>query len=584
MGMAAFFSTAGKRGNASASSTREKSTAARATPTLTRTRTTPTPFVLLLLLAFFQATVGSKAVSGDSETCNGEGEGECEYKPGDAKQPPPSLEPIAARDFGSEELCANTAEAVDGEEDAKDTVLVRLNGENNGILMKWKPGCGLSLARSAARKLRTSRDGAEKFPLYLYDRMGYPIQNGDETAQRGRVERAGSTVHVLLDGETWVWPGEEVGHSWSSEGIDYLTLSLSPKVILASNIIDPETCDKMIELGEQNLSPSPERHYSDDPKYKNYRTSNTAQLGGKLEKKARRRGERAARLPSGYSESLQLVRYNPGEWYKEHYDFYHNWEWPDTTSTAERFVTWAKHVLKYTTETQPLPFSFQAAMKKTEYHLDIPENENGKLFDLQAFDGACGWYLLEMDRAESVIGPDWMKWMLENLESKSRSLTKALFDKHPRAEHIFSVLIEAWNASGGCPGGLEAARARRIQPNRHVTVFYYLNDDFEGGETVFPKAIPPEGAKQIIAASGTIEAVTEPRVREGMNECGKGLSVTPKKGAAAIFYARTGSGNLDYMSLHGGCPPVSGVKYAMNGFMWNKNAKEGWRDWRHVFQ
>jgi prolyl 4-hydroxylase len=66
---------------------------------------------------------------------------------------------------------------------------------------------------------------------------------------------------------------------------------------------------------------------------------------------------------------------------------------------------------------------------------------------------------------------------------------------------------------------------------RYMTFLVYLNDDFKGGETVFPKL------------DGKIE---------------------PKKGKALVFFNTDENGNLLRDSLHGGNPVDSGTKWICN--------------------
>lgn len=84
-----------------------------------------------------------------------------------------------------------------------------------------------------------------------------------------------------------------------------------------------------------------------------------------------------------------------------------------------------------------------------------------------------------------------------------------------------------------------------FEPNRFVTVFLYLNDCPEGGETVFP-----------YSKSRLVTGIK----REGMDECSEGLAVPPTKLFASMFYSQTPLNEVDPASLHGGCPPHEGVK------------------------
>ena len=79
--------------------------------------------------------------------------------------------------------------------------------------------------------------------------------------------------------------------------------------------------------------------------------------------------------------------------------------------------------------------------------------------------------------------------------------------------------------SPSTPGGV-AALSRGGQ--RLATFIMYLNTPEAGGETIFPKA---------------------------------NLSVTPKKGAALLFYNCLPSGETDPLTLHGGAPVKKGEKW-----------------------
>jgi prolyl 4-hydroxylase len=83
--------------------------------------------------------------------------------------------------------------------------------------------------------------------------------------------------------------------------------------------------------------------------------------------------------------------------------------------------------------------------------------------------------------------------------------------------------------------------------NRAITVFLYLADVEEGGETQFPRADgkPP-----------TFD----------FTSCVHGLRVRPRKGQAALFYDMEPNGKLDPYSLHGGCPVKKGTKWG--GTLW----------------
>lgn len=88
--------------------------------------------------------------------------------------------------------------------------------------------------------------------------------------------------------------------------------------------------------------------------------------------------------------------------------------------------------------------------------------------------------------------------------------------------------------------------------NRLVSIFVYLGDDCEGGETYFPNV-----------AGVSAEADGEKFKR---TDTGMGLLVKPKKGSAVLWMNLHRNGTGDKRLLHAGLPVKSGVKLGMNMF------------------
>ena len=87
--------------------------------------------------------------------------------------------------------------------------------------------------------------------------------------------------------------------------------------------------------------------------------------------------------------------------------------------------------------------------------------------------------------------------------------------------------------------------------NRLATVFFYLTDVEEGGQTNFPRT----------------DGLPQPR---DFSDCSKGISVYPRRGRIIIFYSLHPSGETDEYSLHAGCEVKSGIKWSANKWIWNK--------------
>jgi prolyl 4-hydroxylase len=89
--------------------------------------------------------------------------------------------------------------------------------------------------------------------------------------------------------------------------------------------------------------------------------------------------------------------------------------------------------------------------------------------------------------------------------------------------------------------------------NRLATVFWYLSDVSEGGETIFLKAGGKDEPSDLWSCSGQ-----------------DGFKVKAEKGKVIVWYNLDFAGQFNLDSLHAGCPVGKGqIKWAANKWVWN---------------
>lgn len=248
-----------------------------------------------------------------------------------------------------------------------------------------------------------------------------------------------SRLVFIFKGGNFIWPGVEVGHIQTVRGLQELesieikTVSMTPLVFEAQNFLLEPECNHIKAKANPHMKPSPvslmdhDRGKADS----NWRTSKTYFLPSRKDDVLLgidQRVEDFTRVPRSHQEQVQVLKYEIGQRYSAHHDFF-----------------------------------------------------NPKMY-----------------------------------QQDQRTMK---------------------NIDGG-------------RKNRMVTVFWYLSDVEEGGETIFPRAGGHTG-------------------RVDFSDCTKGLKVKPSLGKVAMFYSLRPDGQFDDFSLHGACPVIAGRKWAANKWVWS---------------
>ncbi|KAF0692857.1 Aste57867_16103 [Aphanomyces stellatus] len=559
---------------------------------------------------------------------------------------------------------------------AADKVFLALNGRDDGVYVHWTKatGCLHALAATAAAALGADPD---YFPngLRLYDSMGEPIVTADQLD-------AARIAYILIDFQVWVWPGIRVGYTRVVENVKMTTISLSPLVFDTEGFFTLDEANAIIQHGMDKLTRSPVDSPEAQDGYHSDRTSHTAFLSDtQFTRNFRVRTANLARLPSpSFVERMQLVRYEAGQFFRKHEDYFSSKSFLGKKEIAvgqfKAWSNWAAAAIVELDDPSQLPPAFHpetgAAFPKAddthmwqvsvlefflEDHLEtayfadhadqawadwLKENVENKATGIvdtllqskaymlpdiiaswekrvveiapslhytlpkeppsavshyfrwlrwakervddlgtqapvhvrtdgkdypsykMAFQNRLVLYILKDHAPEqlvAVVGQEWADWLETNKDALD-----VLLDAMKTNPIFFDLAVAAWTKRAG-PGLFDydkPAYLQHFEPNRYVTLFLYLNDVDEGGETVFPHSK---------------ERLVTDIAREGMDECSEGLAVPPLKLHASLFYAQTPENLLDPLSLHGGCPPAQGVKFGANSFTWNADADEGSACW-----
>ncbi|PFX27816.1 Transmembrane prolyl 4-hydroxylase [Stylophora pistillata] len=172
---------------------------------------------------------------------------------------------------------------------------------------------------------------------------------------------------------------------------------------------------------------------------------------------------------------------------------------------------------------------------------------------------------------------------LQRRIAKLTGLSKTLIEKSEEIQVVRYSVSGHYNAHYDTTHGPGSARLKECCRDgqvtqdchlcRFMTILLYLNDVSKGGETAFPLADDPQ---RFYTRNYSYSLNERSRCREA------NLLIQPKKGKAVVWYnhllERDGDdhmGDLDLLSLHGGCDVVEGVKWIANVWLNAPFRKEG---------
>lgn len=191
-------------------------------------------------------------------------------------------------------------------------------------------------AASVRQNQRAGKEGKKEYlpqPWRMFDRHGHRIMS------LGQIASQTPALVLVFEGGQFIYPGVEVGYervlTVADKEIFMETLSLRPLVFSIQNFLEPDECEKIIEVSEPHMAKSEVSLMDKDvgKEAKEFRTSSTYFLDSARDPVLPvldRRVANLTRTAVNQQEFLQVLKYEKGEYYSKHTDFWDPVEYTDS--------------------------------------------------------------------------------------------------------------------------------------------------------------------------------------------------------------------------------------------------------------
>lgn len=196
--------------------------------------------------------------------------------------------------------------------------------------------------------------GTQSASCKLYNSLGQYVQGVKELQE-------GDKLHRIGDEHWFVWPPVTVGHNvtirdLNSEPVIMETLAIAPRVFRLHGFLSHGEVDQLVNtakaLSMTRSTGGLQKVDSKDPNnkgdYTSHRTStNSWDQSSPLATKLKRRAFQLLRIPyrEALADGLQVVRYEPGQFYHSHHDFFQpgatqdGWNFDSAIGGSNRIAT-----------------------------------------------------------------------------------------------------------------------------------------------------------------------------------------------------------------------------------------------------